>query len=95
MFWVVVSGGDKGQFFVARGQYKALLLGSWWHWPRKGGTGWYLVVLSQFRAALVLLIREFYPEKNLKVQMRTQELKVFSFITKIFLDIYAWFSSYT
>ena len=53
VFWVIVSGGDKGQFFVARGQYKALLLGSWWHWSRKGGTGWYLVVLSQFRAALV------------------------------------------
>ena len=53
MFWVIVSGGDKGQFFVARGQYKALLLVTWWHWPRKGGTGWYLVVLSQFRAALV------------------------------------------
>ena len=52
---------------VILGQYRAVLVGTWWFWVSRGGywlindgagsvqggTGWYLVVLGQYRVVLV------------------------------------------
>ena len=63
---VSVQGGT-GWYLMVLGQWKAVLVGTWWYWVSmerywlvldgtgsvEGGTGWYLVVLGQYGAVLV------------------------------------------
>ena len=60
--------GSSGWYLVVLGQYRAVLVGSWWFWVSigwywliydgtgsvEGRTGWYLVVLGQYKLVLLL-----------------------------------------
>ena len=65
-YWLVLGGtwsvgGVIGWYLVVLGQYRAVLVGTWWYWVSmerywlihdgtgsvEGGTGWYLMVLGQ------------------------------------------------
>ena len=48
-----------GWYMVILGQYRAVLLGTWWYWVSiwrfwSPTSGWYLVILGQYRAVLVV-----------------------------------------
>ena len=59
--------GGPGWFLVILGQYRALLVGTWWYWVSRrrcwlifggagsvcGGIGWYRVVLGQYNLVLL------------------------------------------
>ena len=52
--------GGTGRYLVVLGQYRSVLIDTWWYWliydgtgPVEGGTGRYLVVLGQKKAILV------------------------------------------
>ena len=60
-------GGGTGWYLVVLGQYRLVLIDTWWYWVNmerywliydgtgsaEGGTVWYLVVLGQKKAILV------------------------------------------
>ena len=33
---------------ILPGQYRAVLVGTWWYWVSMGRAGWFLVILGQY-----------------------------------------------
>ena len=80
--------GGPGWFLVILGQYRALLVGTWWYWVSRrrcwlilggagsvwGNTGWYMPVLVQYNLVLLSIKWNWVSTRLLCLNILKKEL---------------------